>query len=124
MNILHKKYNLFPENILVRDFIDEVRAEDIINSWEVIIDEKMITPTIKGVINNLIGCDLKMDMNGFNTVIEYFKEHKELKGLKLAVVCDSPGKLVFPMLGEHRYAEIQIKPFSSVEAAVSWIIIG
>jgi len=98
MNIRHKKYNLFPENILVRDFFDN--------------------------INDLTRCELDMDVNGFSTVIEYFKKHKEFKGVKLAVVCDSPGKLVFPMLGEHRYSEMQIKPFSSVEAAVSWIIIG
>ena len=124
MNIQHKKYNLFPENILVRDFFDKVSAEDIIESWEIIIENKMITPTIKGVINDLTRCELDMDVNGFSTVIEYFKKHKEFKGVKLAVVCDSPGKLVFPMLGEHRYSEMQIKPFSSVEAAVSWIIIG
>ena len=123
MNIVHKNYNLFPENILVRDFIGKVSIEDIVKSWEIIIENKMLTPTIKGVINDLIGCELNMDMNGFKTVIEYLKTHNEFKGLKLAVVCDSPGKLIFPMLGEHRYTDIQIKPFSSVDAAKNWIII-
>ena len=123
MNIVHKKYNLFPDNILVRDFIGKVSVEDIVKSWEYIIENKMITPTIKGVVNNLMGCELNMDMNGFSTVIEYLKKHNEFKGIKLAVVCDLPGNLVFPMLGEHRYKDIKIKPFSSVKAAVNWIII-
>ncbi|MCF6356485.1 MAG: hypothetical protein L3J54_01650 [Draconibacterium sp.] len=124
MNIVHKKYSLFPEEILVRDFIGKVNEDDIVKSWGFVIENKMITPTIKGVINNLVGCELNMDMNGFKVVIEYFKKHKQFKDIKLAVVCDSPGKLVFPMLGEHRYTNIQIRPFSSVEAAVNWIIIG
>ena len=122
MNIIHKKYHLFPETILVREFEGTVSSKDIIESWEELIEKKMINSKLKGVINNLIECDLKMDIKSFNSVIMYIKKQKELKKIKLAVVCNSPRTFVFPILGEHRHKDLQIKPFSSIDAATNWIL--
>ena len=122
MSIICKKYDLFPETILIRDFTGKVSFKDNLDSWNSLVESKTINNKVKGVINNLLGSEIEMDMEGFKTVIAFLKKQNILKGIKLAVVCDKPGTLVFPILGEHRHSDLQIKPFSSIEAAVAWII--
>lgn len=82
----------------------------------------MIENSTKGVINNLTGCDLFLDLNNFKTVLSFLKEQEKLHGLKLAVICDTPKKTVFPILGGLDQNNFEIKPFSTVGAAVSWIM--
>ena len=122
MTVDYKRHDLFPQNILIREFSGEVIVADIIESWEYFINNKLLDEKVKGVINNLLTCKLNVDMESFNTLMTYMKKQNYLNGVKVAVVCDKPETLVFPMLAEHRYAALQIKPFSSIKAAAVWII--
>lgn len=124
MGIKHKKNELYPDSILVRDFIGEVSVKEIIESWEYLIENQLIQDTTKGVINNLQGCDLCMDMDSFQILISFLKKHEHLTRIKLAVICDKPENIVFPALGERKEPELHIKPFSTMDAAVDWIIGG
>jgi len=124
MSILYRKHDLYPESILIRDFIEKVSVDEIINSWEVLLREGILHPGIKGVLNILSGCDLQMDMESFYVLIEYIKKTERLRKIKLAVVCDTPGKIVFPTLGFVEEKELHIRPFSTTEAAVRWIMCG
>ena len=120
MSIVYRKHELYPESILIRDFVGKVDVHDIIDSWEFLFENKMISHKIKGVINNLSGCDLCLDMDSFKILIAYLKKQEFLKGVKLAVICNNPKTIIFPMLVENKESELKIKPFSTMEAAVSW----
>ena len=122
MGISYRKHHLYPESILVRDFTGKVGVQDIIKSWDYIIEHKLIEDTTKGVINNLSACDLQMNLESFDTLIAYLKEQKQLSSLKLAVICDNPRTIVFPTLGEAKERSLQIKPFSTMEAARNWVL--
>jgi hypothetical protein len=65
-----------------------------------------------------------MDMESFKTLIAYLKKEDSIKKIKLALISDNPETMVFPFLGENRESELKIKPFSTMEAAVNWIIMG
>ena len=122
MSILYKNQNQYPDCILIREFNGEVTVHEIIASWNYLTENKLITSNIKGVINNLVDCELKMDFNSFNILMDYLKDHEILKRLKLAVICRNPETIIFPMLGEYTEKELQIKPFSTESAAVNWIM--
>jgi hypothetical protein len=122
MSILYKNHELYPESILIRNFTDKVSVNEIIDSWEYLIDNKMIISTIKGVINNISGCELKMDLNSFKILIDYLKKKESLRRIKLAVICDNPKMIIFPTLGEVEEKELKIRPFSTLEAATDWIL--
>ena len=124
MGIKYNKHDLYPDSILVRDFIGEVSVKEIIESWEYLIGNNLIKDSTKGVINNLLGCDLCMDMDSFKILISFLKQQKHLSRIKLAVVCDKPETIVFPALGERKEPELHIKPFSTMDAAVSWVMDG
>lgn len=124
MGITYRKHDLYPESILIRDFEGEVSVNDIIESWEYIATNKLIADSTKGIINNLSGCNLLMDMKSFNILISYLKKQEYLSEIKLAVICDNPGTIIFPALGESKERALQIKPFSTMDAAVKWVIVG
>jgi hypothetical protein len=124
MSILYKNHDQYPDFILIRNFTGEVDVDEIMNSWDFLLENKLITNETKGVINNLTECELKMNIHGFDILMDYLKKHGDLKRLKLAVICDDPGTIVFPMLGESDERELKIKPFSTEKAAVNWIIKG
>jgi hypothetical protein len=122
MAIKYRKHELHPESILIRDFNGEVSTNEIIESWEYLISENLINDSTKGVINNISGCALLMDMEGFKVVLNYMKQQDILKKVKLAVICDDPKTIVFPALGERTENELRIKPFSTMNAAVNWVL--
>lgn len=124
MSIVYVKHDLYPESILIRNFIGKVDVDAIIDSWEYLKQNKLIDKKIKGVINNLTGCELIMNMESFKTLIAYLKKEDYIKKIKLAVISDNPKTMVFPFLGENQESELKIKPFSTMEAAVNWIITG
>jgi hypothetical protein len=115
---------MYPESILIRDFTEKVRIDDIIESWEYLTVNGMIDQEIIGVINNTTGCELEMDIQSFRILVDYLKKKDSLKRIKLAVICDNPKTIVFPMLGEYEEKELKIRPFSTLEAATDWIVNG
>lgn len=121
MSITYRRHEKFQDSILIRDFTGKVNVHEIIQSWETLLEKQLITPQTIGVMNNLVDCDLEMDMGSFNILLEYLKEHKALAQLKLAVICNDPKTIVFPALGEHKESDLTIKPFSSEKAALKWI---
>lgn len=122
MGIYYRKHERYPESILIRDFAGEVTVDEIIGSWKYLISNNMISDDTLGIINNLTNCDLQMDMAGFKDVINFMKTQDLLKKVKLAVICDDPKTIVFPALGEQKEDELKIKPFSTMNAAVDWVI--
>lgn len=122
MGIHYRKHDLYPESILIRDFVGKVFVDDIIESWNYLIKNQMITSSTKGIINDLTGCELKMEMTGFEKLIAFLKKHEFLKNIRLAVICDNPEMIIFPVLGENKVKDLKIKPFSGFEAGVDWIL--
>jgi len=124
MSIEYVKHNLYPESILIRNFIGKVDVYNIIDSWEYLNKNKLIDKKIKGVINNFTGCELIMDMESFKILIAYLKKDHIIKKIKLAVISDNPETIVFPFLAENQESGLKIKPFSTMDAAVDWILKG
>lgn len=122
MSILYEKHNQYPDFILIRKFTGKVNVEEIVRSWNFLLEKHLITDKTKGVINNLTESELDMNINSYGILIDFLKNNDILKNLRLAVICDTPGKVVFPMMGEETEKELTIKPFSTESAAVNWIM--
>jgi len=116
------KYDSHTESILIRNFVGKVTYQDIIDSWEYLHKNKLITKKIKGVINNFYDCELQMDLESFKNVLSYIKKQDFLKTIKIAVVSDSPKIIVFPFLANENQGDLKIKPFSTSEAAINWVL--
>ena len=124
MSISFSKHPKYPDQILTRTFSGAVNSSDIINSWEQLRAQHLITPNILGMVNDLTNCDLELDLNQFKEITTYLKSYKKLKSIKLAVVTSSPDIIVFPMLLESLHKTLNFKAFSTFEAAENWVLEG
>ncbi len=123
MNITYEKHSLYPEAILIRNFVGKVVANDIIESWKYLYKHQLINHSTKGLINNLQGCELMMDLESFTLLLNYMKSMKYIKNIKIAVIADNPKTIIFPILGHEQERELNIKPFSTMDAAVNWVLL-
>jgi hypothetical protein len=123
MKIEYEKYHYRSEIILMRKFHGQIDIKDITDSWDYLIKNNMLSETHKGVINDIRDAELNMNVRSFGILLNYLKEHDIFHKIKLAVVCDTPGKIIFPMLGDSMSPDLKIKPFTTIEAASDWIFI-
>jgi len=122
VKFIYKKHEKYPDFILVREFLGTVSVNDIIDSWEYLIENKLLTSNLKGVINDLSNCTLNMDMNSFETLMKYLKSNEILKSLRLAVITNNPHNIVFPIIAELEKKDLEVGTFSTLDASVNWII--
>ncbi|MBN2614213.1 MAG: hypothetical protein JXR71_00840 [Bacteroidales bacterium] len=123
MAIEFRKDPNYPDSILIRRFSGEVGLKEIIESWDYLLGSGMLNPNVKGVINDLSVCDLNMNMDDFRELMYYLKTKDIFLGVKLAVVCNDPKQIVFPVMGEMKEKGLKIRPFSLEEAAEEWIML-
>ena len=106
---------------LTRKFKGSLTIEDIIESWEFIIESKLKMQKFDGIINDFSNADLKMNINDLEKLLNLFKQNFEIfRDLKLAVVMTSPENIVFPVLAE-KESPFKIKAFSTFKAAEEWM---
>jgi hypothetical protein len=122
MSIDYKKIYLYSETILIRKFAGIVNINEIMGSWDYIISSNLLSENQKGVINDLTNCQLNMDSEDFDMLMAYLKSKPLLRRIKLAVISDSPDKIIYPLMAEIQVKELKIKVFATLEAAVDWII--
>lgn len=123
MAIEFKRDSNHPDAILIRKFSGSVGLKEIIDSWDYLLGSGMLNSEVKGVINDLSDCDLQMDMNNFNELIWYLKSKDIFHQAKLAVICNDPKQIIFPVMGEMKEKGLNIRPFSIEDAAVEWIML-
>jgi hypothetical protein len=60
--------------------------------------------------------------DGLN-IIDYTASVPLLAPLKYAIIVDTPEKIIFPLLGGIQREGAKLKPFSTDQAAIKWILI-
>lgn len=121
MKVKYEKLSSPKGNIFVRRFKEEVVFDDLTSSWEYLIDKNKLDDSVIGVINDLSCCELKLNKTSFKKLLSFLKDNPKLKNLPLAVYTLDPKNIVFPVMGSEE-TDLKIKPFSTMEAAVDWII--
>jgi hypothetical protein len=107
--------------VIVRRFTGDTRMADIIEAWKTLFTAYPKLDAYKGIVSIYLDADIRHEEGNLNTMVEYLKDYLEhLKDLKIAVVMDTPLVTNTIILGQ-RMEHLQIKPFSSVEAAFQWI---
>jgi len=109
-------------SILIRNFHGTVQFSEIMESWIELIGHQKITDEIKGILNDFTGAELQMNINNLDQLMSTFMQYPDIfERIKLAVLMDTPKKIVLPILAEQKYPQFRIKAFSTYEAAIEWI---
>lgn len=107
--------------ILIRTFTGEVSFKDIIASWDYCINEELLAKDVVGCVSDFRAAQFVSNPQELEHFLAYMNQQGQLHHLRLAVLVDTPDKIVFPMIGESKLHNRIIKPFSTEEAAVDWV---
>jgi len=109
------------DGVILRSFSGEVVLEDMIESWKKLFTAYPNLNEYKGILTTFLDAEIKHEDHNLNVLVEFLKDHLDLlKDLKIAIVMDTPMVTNTIIVGQ-RVKSLQIKPFSTVEAARQWI---
>ena len=115
-----KYYSIENGQILVHVFKGEIDYENIVTSYQYIHENQLLKSEHKGIISHFL--DAKFNLS---------KEHKQLfincietnipRHIKMAPLIDST-EIIYPMMHAAVIPNHMLKPFSTIEEAIVWII--
>ncbi len=109
--------------IFFKNYNGEITLEDITSSWEYIFKNSLIPKEIKGFIVNYKNAILNMKINEYEGIVNFYKNNLDVFGnYKIAVITTNPRDIVIPILVESKDNGYQSKPFSTIKAAMVWVL--
>lgn len=117
------KVNYIAENgYITRNIQGSLNPNNLISSWEYLIEEKLKKQNFLGIITIYSDVELEMELDDFDHLLDLFKKNSSLlEKVKIAIVMETHIDEVFPLL-TLRYSQFNIKSFSSCEAAKEWML--
>lgn len=117
------EYSIDQENkIINRCFCGKINLQDNIDSWNELF-ENVDFSTINGVLNDFTKAELTMELDEIYILLKFLNEKLlNLSKVKLAVISLKPEIIVFPTLAQNDFPNLKIRPFSTREAALNWLI--
>lgn len=111
------------KKIVYKRHFGSISKEDIFNSWDHAIAQKLIPLETSGFIVDFRNAHLGIKMMDVKAIPHYFDLHSDIfGGKKMAVIVNTPEEIVFPVVIEHAKKSYFLKPFSTEEAALKWIL--
>ncbi len=106
--------------ILLREFHGKVQADDVVESFKYIF-EKYIDEDFSGIVSDFSHAKFAMGISDFQKVLKYIKRTPAIYNFQLAIVVNTPQKTIFPIIAKTKLKRLNIKPFSTLSAALDWL---
>lgn len=120
-DVLYSYERINGKDIIIREFIGEISAIEIIDSFKFLIEHK-ITKNCAGILTDTSEAKFRFSIKQFSKILNYLKRTEELVPLKLAILVKTPEKTIFPFIASKKITSLKIRPFSGKEAATKWIL--
>lgn len=108
-------------NIVTRVFIGSISKSEIVESFEYLVKNNLLTDQSCGMITDISNSKLDIDLSDLERITDFIKNNKTLSKVKIAVVAESPEKVLFTTLANFKVGD-SLMPFSSIEAAKEWML--
>lgn len=109
------------DNIIIRSFNGDVYLEDIIDSWDEILSMFDDLSAYKGILTDLLDAKMHHKEKNVKILSEYLNGHQErIRDMRVAIVMDTP-HVSNAMMIDQKVKRINIKPFTTLKAAIDWI---
>ena len=110
-------------SIVIRTFIGEISKEEIINSFNHMLESSLLDTSSNGLVTVISDSTIKMDISDIENMVTFMSENSMLSKMKIAVVSTSPDKIILPTLVHFKIGD-KLRPFNSIEEAREWIMLG
>lgn len=118
------EFHFDPETkIFYKKHFGNIAKEEIFKSWDHAIENDLIPKDTVGFIIDFRKAHYALKMTDVKSMPSYFNSHPEVfGGKKMAVIVSSPKEIVVPILIQYTQKKYYLKPFSTEEAALKWIL--
>ncbi len=118
------KYNYDPvTGILFKYYYGQISIQDIERSWTDAFEKGLIPSNVAGFVLDYRGATFAFSRFEYTSIPEFYKQHLDVFGnKKIAIVTESPKDIVIPLLVEQKDEGYASKPFSTLEAAIGWVL--
>jgi hypothetical protein len=111
------------QKIFYKHYSGEITFGDFEASWLYVIQNHFFPSETKGFLLDYRKATLKVSSNEANKIADFFLEHLSVfRNKKIAFIASTPEQIVIPMLLREYDLNYQSRPFSTIEAAESWIV--
>ena len=120
----HSIDSFFGKEILFRTYKGSLTAEKEIQMLQYELDEGLLHDQVHGMVIDLSSAQFDMKSGDVKIILDFISSNKRLAQLKFAIIVGSPDQIIHPMLGALYNENIKVKPFSTRQAAIQYIIVG
>ena len=111
--------------ILFKTYYGAITIEDINSSWKFAFREGLIPEVKCGFVLDYRKARFDVVPGRHVEIAAFYKRHIEVfGGYRIAIVTEEPKDIVIPVLVEMHDEGYHSRPFSTMEAAVSWVLAG
>lgn len=113
-----------PENqIFHKNYHGEISLEDVIDSWEKLIREKIIPENTKRFIISYKEAKILYQPRDAVFIANFYKKHDRIFARsKIAAIMVTPDQTVFTHLLQLENVDFEIESFYTPEAAKKWVL--
>lgn len=109
--------------VLIKYYYGNITIEDIVSSWEYAMENNVIPKNIKGFLLDYRNAFFDIDIKEYNQIPAFYKAHPEyFHNYKIAILIEKPKDIVIPILVQEKDDGYQSRPFSTIDAAIKWIL--
>lgn len=110
-------------NILHKTYYGSISMEEIESSWKYAFNNGLIPKDVKGFILDYRNANFDINIEKHIEISDFYKKFIEIfGGLKIAIITENPKDIVIPVMVNTKDEGYSSRPFSTVEAAIVWIL--
>ncbi|ELR71906.1 hypothetical protein C900_02145 [Fulvivirga imtechensis AK7] len=108
--------------IFYKYYSGAIYMEDLIASWEDIIEKGLIPPNTRKFILEYSNGFLVAGPEASTEIAAFYQKHHAIfGGSKVALIMQNPDQVIFPILVNQEQSHVQFKPFYTLEGALEWV---
>lgn len=123
---MEKKFDYQYNNsngILFKTYYGLITIEDIESSWKYAFENGLIPKEKKGFILDYRNSNFNIKIEDHISIANFYKKHIDIFGnYKIAIITENSRDIVIPILVESQDEGYHSKPFSTLEAAINWVL--
>jgi hypothetical protein len=111
------------QKIFYKQYSGEVTYNDFESSWLDVIQNNVFPAEMKGFLLDYRKATLMISLNEAYRIADFFLANLHVfRNKKIAFIASTPEQIVIPILIREFDFNYHSRPFSTIEAAESWII--
>lgn len=108
--------------IFYKHYFGEIYLEDVLSSWEHILNKNKIPKNTKKFILDYRKGTLIATPEAAGHIADMYENHETIfGGARVAMIMDRPDQVIFPLLVNMEQSIVEFKPFFSLESAIGWL---